>query len=133
MKHTAILLSGLCLCLPVTGQADSVTERLNAYEAEGAGNFSAQDGAQAWTRQVAVEAGALQRSCQDCHGERLTGPGKHVKTGRAIDPMAPSVNSRRLADGRKIEKWFRRNCQWTWGRTCTAQEKGDILRFLQQQ
>jgi hypothetical protein len=47
--------------------------------------------------------------------------------------MAPSVNPQRLTDARKIEKWFKRNCEWTWGRACTIQEKGDILRFLQQQ
>ncbi|MET0026239.1 MAG: DUF1924 domain-containing protein [Candidatus Thiodiazotropha sp.] len=128
-----ILLLGLCLCLPMLGHADSVTDRLAAYETEGARNFDAQSGALAWARKVTVEQGVAQRSCQDCHGEQLTQPGKHIKTGRSIDPMAPSVNPKRLADARKIEKWFKRNCEWTWGRACTAQEKGDILRFLQQQ
>jgi hypothetical protein len=56
-----------------------------------------------------------------------------VKTGKRIEPMAVSVNPQRLGDMAKIEKWFRRNCKWTLGRACTAQEKGDLLSFLRQQ
>ncbi|MEJ2403104.1 MAG: DUF1924 domain-containing protein [Candidatus Thiodiazotropha sp.] len=123
----------LMLWLPIPGLADSVEQRLQAYQAEGAKDFSAQNGAQVWSRKVEDPQSGNRRSCQDCHGENLTQPGKHVKTGRSIEPMAPSVNPQRLTDARKIEKWFKRNCKWTWGRACTIQEKGDILRFLQQQ
>ncbi len=133
MNKNVVLLGVVCLWLPFAGHADSVAERLAAYEAVGAKDFSAQNGAQVWAQKVTVEPGAPQRSCQDCHGEKLSEPGQHIKTGRSIEPMAPSVNPQRLADARKIEKWFKRNCEWTWGRACTAQEKGDILRFLQQQ
>ncbi|MFK5970948.1 MAG: DUF1924 domain-containing protein [Candidatus Marithrix sp.] len=31
----------------------------------------------------------------------------------------------------QIRKWFKRNCKWTLGRECNAQEKGDILKFIQ--
>ena len=44
--------------------------------------------------------------------------------------MAPSVASGRYTDPGKVEKWFGRNCLWTWGRECTAQEKGDLLEYL---
>ena len=44
--------------------------------------------------------------------------------------MAPSVNPKRLTDRTKIEKWFVRNCKWTFGRECTPQEKGDLLSFI---
>ncbi|HCS12500.1 MAG TPA: hypothetical protein DIW28_01710, partial [Zetaproteobacteria bacterium] len=44
---------------------------------------------------------------------------------KRIEPMAPSVNPERLTDPAKIEKWFGRNCEWTIGRDCTAQEKAD--------
>jgi len=47
-----------------------------------------------------------------------------------IDPMALSVNPERYTDPDKIEKWFLRNCKWTLGRECTAQEKGDVLTYL---
>jgi hypothetical protein len=57
--------------------------------------------------------------------------GKHAKTGKAIEPMAPSVNPKRLSDEKQIRKWFSRNCKWTLGRECTAQEQGDVLLYLQ--
>lgn len=44
--------------------------------------------------------------------------------------MKPAVNPERLVDAKKIEKWFLRNCKWTFGRECTAQEKGDFLTFI---
>jgi hypothetical protein len=47
-----------------------------------------------------------------------------------IKPMAPSVNPGRYQDGKKIEKWFLRNCKWTFGRECTVQEKTDTLSWL---
>jgi len=57
-----------------------------------------------------------------------------VLTGIALyDPMAPCVNPKRLTERRQAEKWFKRNCKWTLGRACTAQEKGDLLSFLRNQ
>jgi hypothetical protein len=73
------------------------------------------------------------RSCSSCHGNDLSTSGKHVKTGKTIDPMALSANPSRYQDRKKIEKWFLRNCKWTWGRTCSQQEKADILAWLQNQ
>jgi len=73
------------------------------------------------------------RSCETCHGTNLKVSGKHIRTGKVIDPMAPSVNSERFTDEKKIEKWFKRNCKWTLGRECTPQEKGDFLSFLKAQ
>ncbi|MBT5634001.1 MAG: DUF1924 domain-containing protein, partial [Gammaproteobacteria bacterium] len=32
---------------------------------------------------------------------------------------------------KKVEKWFKRNCKWTFSRPCSPQEKGDILTFIQ--
>ena len=73
------------------------------------------------------------RSCTDCHGETPTRAGKHIKTGKVIEPMAPSVNPDRFKNARKTEKWFRRNCNWTFNRECSAQEKSDILSWLSSQ
>ena len=55
------------------------------------------------------------------------------RAGKVIDPMAPSVNSKRLTDAKKINKWLLRNCKWTFGRECTAQEKGNVLLWLSEQ
>ncbi|HHO68464.1 MAG TPA: DUF1924 domain-containing protein [Gammaproteobacteria bacterium] len=69
------------------------------------------------------------RDCSQCHGDGLRRAGRHQRTRKPIDPMAPSVNPKRFTDLKKVEKWFRRNCKWTWGRECNAQEKADILQW----
>jgi hypothetical protein len=99
------------------------------YKAAGAAGFSAERGRKIWTKESKNESGEMM-SCTTCHTSDLTKEGKHHKTGKLIKPMAPSVNPERFTDAKKIEKWFRRNCNDVWGRECTAQEKGDILEFL---
>ncbi len=74
-----------------------------------------------------------ERKCSSCHAINLKLSGKHARTGKQIDPLAPSVNLKRLTDKNFIEKWFLRNCKWTMGRRCTQQEKGDFLIFIQSQ
>ena len=69
-------------------------------------------------------------SCSSCHTLRPQRPGKHLKTGKDIAPMAPAANPRRFTDAAKTEKWFKRNCKDVLGRVCTAQEKGDVLAYL---
>jgi len=69
-------------------------------------------------------------SCSSCHTENPAAPGKHAKTGKAIDPLAPSANAERFTDPAKVEKWFKRNCNDVLNRACTAQEKGDVLTYL---
>jgi hypothetical protein len=119
--------------MPAVIQAGTLEERLESYQSEGAGPFAVEQGGVVWQRKVRHVKSVQLRSCADCHGKDLRKSGRHVKTGKVIEPMAPSVNAQRLSDGKKIEKWFKRNCKWTWGRVCTAQEKGNIPRYLQQQ
>jgi len=69
-------------------------------------------------------------SCASCHTQTPQAPGKHVKTGKAIAPLAPAANRERFADAAKVEKWFKRNCGDVLGRVCSAQEKGDVLAYL---
>lgn len=122
------LIGALFMASPVlaTPATDSL---LATYKAEGATDFSAQRGRKNWTRESKHESGKMM-SCTTCHGDDLGKEGKHYKTGKVIKPMAPSVNAERFTDAKKIEKWFRRNCNDVWSRKCTAQEKGDILIFL---
>jgi len=96
-----------------------------------AGNAAA--GAAAWVEAHPQADGSATRSCASCHGEDLTQPGRHVKTGKHIEPLAPSVRPARLTDAAKVEKWLRRNCNWTLGRACTAAEKADFLAFIARQ
>jgi Domain of unknown function (DUF1924) len=69
-------------------------------------------------------------SCASCHTENPATPGKHAKTGKVIDPLAPSANAERFTSPKKVEKWFKRNCNDVLNRVCTPQEKGDVLAYL---
>lgn len=69
-------------------------------------------------------------SCSTCHGKTPTTTGKHAKTSKVIQPLAPAFNSERFTDQAKVDKWFKRNCNDVLERVCTTQEKGDVLAFL---
>ncbi len=71
-----------------------------------------------------------QWSCASCHGQQPTQDGRHASTGKVISPLAPAANPQRFTDSRKVEKWFRRNCGDVLDRECTAQEKADVLAWL---
>ena len=128
-----IVFPAILMLLPVMGRADVVDGLLDSYRQAGASEFSPMQGQARWQQAVIQGGGGKQKSCQTCHGKDLTQVGKHAKTGKKIEPMAPSVNPKRLSDSAKIEKWFKRNCKWTLGRECTPQEKGDFLVYLRQQ
>ncbi len=113
--------------------ADTVDELLKGYQAQGAGNFSAEKGQAMWTQKFNPPGSEQARSCALCHGENLKLTGKHAKTGKPIEPLAPSANPKRLTNAAEVEKWFKRNCTWTMGRECSPQEKGDFLSYLRKQ
>jgi mono/diheme cytochrome c family protein len=69
-------------------------------------------------------------SCATCHSDNPKAGGKHAKTGKAIEALAPVANARRLSDPAKVEKWFKRNCSDVLQRACTAKEKGDFVAWL---
>jgi len=136
MKKTIILAVSLLLS-PVLAQANVIPGMLEGYKAEGGSNFSAEAGKKMWNKEIAQEDGS-KRSCVTCHNADLTKPGKHQRTGKVIAPMAPSApfvaaeegDEPRYSTEKKVEKWFKRNCKWTYGRECTVQEKGDFLMYL---
>lgn len=129
MKSFGGILAAALIIVPLIASASVVDQQQAAYRASGAGPFSAQTGGQLWQQEVNARDGRA-RSCTTCHSADLRSTGKHAKTGKAIEPLSPAVNSERLASAKKIRKWFKRNCKWTWGRECTAQEKGDLLSFI---
>ena len=69
-------------------------------------------------------------ACASCHTPDPTQAGRHVKTGREIEPMAVHVTPDRFTDLSKVEKRFSRDCPNVLGRECTAREKGDFILFL---
>jgi len=113
--------------------ATAVTDLLQKYQAQGAQQFDAQAGKTLWTRSFGVSSEGKERRCATCHTEDLRRTGKHIKTGKVIEPLAPSVNTKRLTDVAEIEKWFKRNCEWTLGRECSVQEKGDFISYIRMQ
>jgi len=128
-KIIALMVAGALVTAASFAMATPATDAEFAeYKKEGAKTFSAERGKEMWTKEFTVEGD--KRSCTSCHDADLTKPGKHQRTKKVIDPMAPSVNAERFTDQKKIKKWFKRNCSWTIGRECTAQEKGDFLKFL---
>lgn len=68
-------------------------------------------------------------SCATCHtgDPRKTG---ETRAFRPIKPLAPAANPERFTDERKVEKWFRRNCDDVRARDCTAAEKADFVAWL---
>jgi len=69
-------------------------------------------------------------SCSSCHTDNPAAVGKHAKTGKVIEPLAPSANAARFTDVAKVNKWFKRNCNDVLSRACTPQEQGDFLTYL---
>lgn len=125
----------ILLSLGLSGQvmAGALDTLQQQYIDQGAGPFSGAAGQRRWQEKHLDSESGKQRSCQSCHGENLKIGGKHQRTGKLIEPLAPSVNKERLTDIKFINKWFKRNCKWTLGRECTAQEKGDYLEYLKDQ
>ena len=71
-------------------------------------------------------------SCATCHTSDLKKSGKTL-VGKAIEPLAPSANPKRLTDVKETEKWLARNFKQVYGREGTAKEKGDVLTFISKQ
>ncbi len=129
IPRPGIALLFLLLAGPATAAGAAVDALLHQYRQAGAGPFDAGRGEHLW-HNAGRTVNGRERHCTTCHTPDRHARGKHIRTGKPIAPMAPSVNPERLQDAKKIEKWFRRNCKWTLGRACTPQEKGDILRYL---
>ena len=108
----------------------AVDSLLTTYRAAGASAPAASRGAAAWVAETPGPDGKP-RSCATCHTRDVRAPGRHATTGEGIDPLSPSVVPDRLTDAANVEKWFGRNCRWTLGRACSAQEKSDFLAFMQ--
>lgn len=127
------LLFGLIIMTPLTAIAAGsvVPQMLQGYQSEGAGPFDAARGQAMWNETHVQSKTGKAVSCATCHGTDLSQSGTHAKTGKLIEPLSPKANPARLTDPAKIEKWFTRNCKWTLGRACTAQEKGDFLSYIQ--
>jgi hypothetical protein len=123
----ALLLQSSTLLL-AEPQQDAVA--INASNPETVLSENEKKGEALWKQEYEHAKSGKTRSCTTCHGTDLAQPGKHIRTGKHIEPMAPSVNNKRFTDEKKLKKWFKRNCKWTMGRECTTEEQADILAWL---
>jgi len=131
MNKIILIVATLFICQLANAQP-VVDEALKSYSENGKLKFDGKRGQALWTKKFPAKDGK-DRQCSTCHGTELGKAGKHAKSGKLIDPMAPSANPERYTELKKINKWFKRNCKWTMGRECSNQEKGDILKYLSQQ
>jgi len=132
MNPRYIIFAGALLASSAAS-AGAIQQMFDEYRQQGVTTTSVQAGKELWEREFPSQGSGQLRSCTSCHGSRPEKPGKHVRTGKPIEPMAASINSKRFSDSKKIRKWFKRNCKWTLGRECSAQEQADILAFLSSQ
>lgn len=133
MKSLKGVVALLAVLMPtmVTQASTAVDRLLTEYRNQGASQFDVETGRQLWTKSFISTKSTQPRSCASCHSAEPRDPGRHVRTGKTIAPLAPSVNTKRLTDEKQIRKWLMRNCKWTLGRECSADEKAAVLVYLQ--
>lgn len=113
------------LLFAATAQAETPRDFLTRFEKEAGSAASAERGARFFTAKQGGEW-----SCASCHTDKPTQAGRHAKTDKSITPLAPVANAERFTDAAKVDKWFRRNCNDTLNRLCSAQEKADVMAWL---
>ena len=112
--------------LAATGaQAETPRDFLTRFEKEAGVAASAERGARFFNTRQGGEW-----SCASCHTDKPTQAGRHAKTDKPITALAPAANAERFTDAAKVDKWFRRNCNDTVNRLCSAQEKADVMAWL---
>ena len=130
MKSMIVLLFSIFYLNSAMAQSPAMTELLKTYRSSHTTDANFVRGQQLWQQSIVINGQS--RSCSNCHSTDLTQQGNHQQTGKTIKAMSPSISPKRLTDSAKIEKWFKRNCKWTWGRECTSQEKAALLIYIDQ-
>ncbi|MDP2760131.1 MAG: DUF1924 domain-containing protein [Sideroxyarcus sp.] len=110
--------------------AETPNEILASIQKEAAGTPGLQEFSAARGESFFKTKHGNEWSCSSCHTENPAAAGKHAKTGKVIQPLAPSANAERFTNPKKVAKWFKRNCNDVLDRVCTPQEKGDVLAYL---
>lgn len=123
-----LLVAGLSVQPAYAETPNDVLAALQSEAAKSTSNFSGFSAARG-EKFFTVKHGS-DWSCASCHTDNPAVTGKHAKTDKPIEPLAPSANAERFTNPKKIEKWFKRNCNDVLDRACTPQEKGDVLAYL---
>ena len=128
MKTLALTLALCALALPAAAQDTTAAALLAGYETAAGAPADAAAGRDLF---LANHTGGKPDtpSCTTCHGTDPTKAGQ-ARTGKAIEPLAPSATPARFTDAAKVEKWFGRNCESVLGRACSEAEKANVLAWL---
>lgn len=112
-----------------TLNADMQSHVAKLQKEAGVKAFSAEEGKKLFNTKKTHSQKNEERSCTTCH---TSDPSKQGKTavGKVIEPISPAVNKERFTDSKKVEKWFKRNCEWVFERECTPREKGDFITYM---
>lgn len=130
-----IIATGATTAFAASKPNSNVQELVNAYLADARKNdpavksFSAEDGKKFFNQKRVHSIKKEEMACANCHTANPMQPGK-TPVGKVIEPLAPSANKERFTDTKKIEKWFKRNCEGVLERECTPKEKGDFITYL---
>ena len=127
------ILMGLSIDATASGNLPMIgkyAEQINK-QAGGFAGFSAERGRSLFSSNHATGKPETP-SCTSCHTNNPAKVGQ-TRAGKSISPLAISKSPERYADPKKVEKWFRRNCNSVLGRECTPLEKGDFLTFMASQ
>lgn len=129
--HLRITLGSLLLGCAINAVAETPPQMLDTLAEQAKAESAAFQGFESARGELFFkQTHANDWSCATCHTANPRDAGKHAKTGKTIEPLAPSANAERFTDPKKVEKWFKRNCNDVLERPCTAQEKGDVLAWL---
>lgn len=130
----AALAAAVVLGVAFTAQAGALNSEMQSFvsnlqKESGARSFSAEDGKKLFNSKRMHSQKNEERSCTTCH---TVDPSRQGKTavGKVIDPISPAVTKERFTDPKKVEKWFKRNCEWVLERECTPKEKGDFITYM---
>lgn len=126
-SFTHICIASLMGSLTAWASAGDTTpqEQLSRWQAQAQATADVDRGQKFFTN-----PGRHDWACSTCHNAPPRLPGEHAKTKKRIAPMAPAFNAQSFTRTKKVNKWFRRNCNDVMGRECSAQEKADVLAYL---
>lgn len=122
--RTSIILLGLMVAIPAFSQTTAMSQ-LAELEASSQTKGNVEQG-----RIFFTSAHTNEWSCATCHGAPPTQFGEHASTGKRIAPLAPAFNPEAFTSTRRSDKWFRRNCNDVLDRSCSDQEKANVLAYL---
>ena len=124
---SALFFAGSVFAASPNAQMNAMLDGLK--KEAGVQSFSAEEGKKLLNAKRVHSQKKEERSCTTCHTSNPAASGK-TPVGKVIEPMSQAVNKERFTDPKKVDKWFKRNCEWVLERECTPKEKGDFITYM---